>query len=325
MLSVALIIPCYNEESTIQKVIADFRKQIPKAEIYVCDNNSSDNTAEVAKEAGATVLFEKRQGKGNAVRRLFSTVKADLYIMVDGDATYDAPSINQLVASAVNEGHDMVVGRRRHTCDDAYRPGHQIGNRMITGTINMLFGNKLKLTDILSGYRVMTRRFVETFPLMSSGFDIETELTIHAMEMGVSVKEIETPYYERPDGSESKLSTYKDGFRILFRIITLVRSVRPMLMFGCLSLLIGLLGFGFGARVILEYLSTGQVLAIPSAILSVGAVLFSMLLLCSGIILDGLARQHRETKLLHYMSASDKAVFSLENQTQPSKRDRATC
>lgn len=321
MLSIALIVPCYNEEKTIAQVITDFRKQLPKAEIYVCDNNSSDNTAEVARNAGATVLLENRQGKGNAVRRLFSTVKADIYIMVDGDATYDAPSINDMIATAINEGHDMVVGRRIHTCAKAYRPGHQFGNKMITGTINKLFGNKLRLSDILSGYRVMTRRFVETFPLMSSGFDIETELTIHAMEMGVSVTEMDTPYYERPEGSESKLSTYKDGFKILFRIIGLVRSVKPLLLFGVLSLVALTVGGLFGARVIVEFLSTGVVLAIPSAILSMGLVSFSMILMCSGIILDGLARQHRETKLLHYMSASDRAVFMLDQHAKSSVRN----
>lgn len=309
MTSIAILIPCHNEEPTIAKVIQDFRQELPNASIYVCDNNSSDDTARVAHEAGAVVLTELRQGKGHALRRLFGAVRADIYLMVDGDATYDAPSSKALIARLCSDGHDMVIGRRVHRSEKAYRPGHQLGNRMITWAINAIFGNQRELTDVLSGYRSMTRRFVETFPLCSAGFDIETELTVHALHMGVSMVEIDTPYYERPAGSTSKLSTYKDGFKIGLRILALLKSVRPMLLFGLLAGVFALIGGALGGRVLYEFLATGMVLAIPSAILATGTMLLSMIFMTSGIVLHGLATQHRELKLLHYLSASDRTHF----------------
>ena len=235
---IAVIIPCYNEEVAIPDVIKAFRKELPKAEIYVYDNNSKDKTIEVAKKAGAIVRSEYGQGKGNVVRRMFADIDADIYVMIDGDHTYHAPSVNKLINKLKDENLDMVVGCRKATEQESYRSGHRFGNKLFTTFVAMLFGQSF--TDILSGYRVFSRRFVKSFPCMSGGFEIETELTVHSLDMKVPVAEVDTPYASRPEGSESKLSTYKDGIRILWMIFMLAKEIKPFLFFSCfLSLLLG--------------------------------------------------------------------------------------
>ncbi len=218
---IAVLVPCFNEEAAVATVIADFRKALPQADIYVYDNNSTDRTVAVAREAGAQVRSERRQGKGHVVRRMFADVDADIYVLVDGDATYHAASSPGMIAALCEDHLDMVVGLRVDRAEAAYRPGHRAGNRMLTGFLSTVFGRAFK--DILSGYRVLSRRFVKSFPVLSDGFEIETELSVHALELALPVVEIETPYYERPAGSFSKLNTWRDGFRILGTILKLYR------------------------------------------------------------------------------------------------------
>lgn len=298
--TIAVLIPCYNEEAAIGKVVRDFRKHLPSASIYVYDNNSRDKTIERAREAGAIVRSETRQGKGNVVRRMFADIEADIYILVDGDDTYDAASAPRLAKKLIDEGLDIVSGRRIAVASDAYRPGHVWGNRMLTGLTAMLF--QVKLLDMLTGYRVMSRRFVKSFPFTAEGFGIETELSVHAVRLRMPFAEVDTPYKERPAGSVSKLNTWRDGFRILFTIVSLVREERPMLFFNTIFVLLAMASLFFGIPVIKEYFETGLVPRLPSAVLAVGLMLLGFLALTSGVILDTVTQGRWENKRMAYLA-----------------------
>lgn len=297
---IAVLLPCYNEEAAIAQTIAGFRAALPGATIYVYDNNSRDRTIEVARDAGAIVRSERMQGKGNVVRRMFADVDADIYVMADGDATYDPASAAAMVARAQDEGLDMIVGTRVHEAADAYRRGHVLGNRVMTGILAGLFGRTF--TDIFSGYRVFSRRFVKSFPVLSAGFEIETEISVHALEMKMPVGEVETRYFARPEGSESKLNTYRDGFRIARTILTLYRFERPLLFFGIVGALFALLSVGLGIPLILTFLETGQVPRFPTAILSTGLMILAFLNLFAGLILDTVVRGRKEMRRLAYLA-----------------------
>lgn len=298
-LRIAVLVPCYNEAVTVAKVVEDFRTALPDAQICVFDNNSKDDTAAIARAHGAHVQQVSLQGKGHVVRRLFADVEADVYVMVDGDDTYHAPSAPALVQCLREGRHDMVVGVRRHEAEAAYRAGHVWGNRMLTGFLSRLFGRPCQ--DILSGYRAFSRRFAKSFPVLTAGFDIETELTVHALELKMSVGEVETPYKERPAGSFSKLSTYKDGFRILGTMLRLFSAERPLVFFGVLAALFALLGIGIGIPVILEFMRTGLVPRFPTAILATGLMILAALAAFAGLILDTVTRGRRELKMLAYL------------------------
>ncbi len=299
-LEIAVLVPCYNEAAAIGKVVADFRAALPSAKIYVYDNNSSDNTIEVATAAGADVHREERRGKGNVVRRMFQDIEADVYVMVDGDDTYDASVAQQLVNKLVDGNLDMVVGRRIETHQAAYRAGHRLGNAVLTGLVRWLFG--AKIVDMLSGYRVFSRRFVKSFPSFSREFEIETELTVHAMQMRMPVAEIDTNYKERPPGSTSKLRTFRDGWRILLTITNLMRNERPLLFFSLIGLLVATVAVILGLPVFLEYLDTHLVRRFPTAILCTGLVVISFLCIATGLILDLVSHVRRESKRLAYLS-----------------------
>ncbi|MFC6646091.1 glycosyltransferase family 2 protein [Granulicella cerasi] len=296
---VAVVVPCYNEAASIGRVVRDFRAALPGAEIYVYDNNSSDNTVELAREAGAFVASETLQGKGNVMRRMFSDVEADIYVLVDGDATYEAKSAPEMIRMLAEQRLDMVTGTRVTEIKAAYRRGHRAGNLLLTGIVARIFGNRM--TDMLSGYRVMSRRFVKSFPALSSGFETETELTIHALELAMPLGEIDTPYYDRGEGSTSKLNTYNDGLRILLTIIKLVKEERPLQFFSLLSLVLFVTGVGISIPILLEYHRTHLVPRLPTALLSTGIVLLSFMLLVCGLILDSVARGRKETKRLRYL------------------------
>jgi glycosyltransferase involved in cell wall biosynthesis len=297
---IAVLVPCYNEEIAISKVVAAFRKALPDAVIHVYDNNSSDRTAAVARRAGAIVGNESRQGKGHVVRRMFADIDADVYVLVDGDATYDAPSAPAMVAKLVNESLDMVVGTRVDREASAYRRGHRSGNYLFTWFVAGIFGSSF--SDILSGYRIFSRRFVKSFPALSTGFEIETELTIHALELGMPVGEVETPYFARPEGSASKLSTWRDGLRISWTIQRLYRTERPLQFFGFIALVLGALSIALAVPVIETYLATGLVPRLPTAILATGLMLAAFLALAAGLILDTVTRGRREIKRLAYLA-----------------------
>jgi glycosyltransferase involved in cell wall biosynthesis len=297
---IAVLVPCYNEEIAITKVIAAFKKALPDAVIHVYDNNSSDRTAAVARKAGAVVGNESRQGKGHVVRRMFADIDADIYVLVDGDATYDAPSVPAMVAKLVNENLDMVVGTRVDREASAYRRGHRSGNYLFTWFVAGIFGSSF--SDILSGYRIFSRRFVKSFPALSTGFEIETELTIHALELGMPVGEIETPYFARLEGSASKLSTWRDGLRISWTIQRLYRTERPLQFFGFIALVLGALSIALAVPVIETYLATGLVPRLPTAILATGLMLAAFLALAAGLVLDTVTRGRREIKRLAYLA-----------------------
>ncbi len=296
---VAVVIPCYNEEHTIADTVAGFRKVLPGAAIHVYDNNSRDRTIEIARAAGAQVQSEPLQGKGNVVRRMFADVDADIYVMIDGDNTYDAPSAPRLIAKLWNEQLDMVVGSRKETAQEAYRPGHRFGNRLLTGCVASIFGNRFG--DMLSGYRVFSRRFVKSFPALSAGFETETELTVHALQLRMPVAEVPTPYYSRPEGSVSKLSTYRDGFRILRMIAILFKEERPLVFFSLVAAALGLVSVALGTPIILEFMHTGLVPRFPTALLAASVMLLAFLALVCGLVLDTVTRGRRETKRLHYL------------------------
>jgi glycosyl transferase family 2 len=298
--SVAVLVPCYNEEVAIARVVADFRANLPDAAIYVYDNNSTDRTAEVARAAGATVRRESRQGKGYVVRRMFGDVDADIYVLVDGDATYDAPSARAMIARLVEGGLDMVVGARRDQEQAAYRPGHRFGNRMLTGFVANVFG--AAFVDMLSGYRVFSRRFVKSFPVLSSGFEIETELTIHALNLELPVAEIETPYFARQAGSVSKLSTWRDGLRILRTIVRLNRAERPLPFFGGIGLLLAVVSIALAIPIFVTYVEQGTVPRMPTAVLSTGLMILACLAVACGLVLDTVTRGRREMKILAYLA-----------------------
>jgi len=297
---VAVLVPCFNDEAAIATVVADFRQALPSAEIYVYDNNSKDRTAAVAREAGAEVRSERRQGKGHVVRRMFADVDADIYVLVDGDATYDAPSAAAMIEMLVNDRLDMVVGLRADQVRSAYRPGHRTGNWMLTNFLSSVFGQAFK--DILSGYRVFSRRFVKSFPVLSDGFEIETELTVHALELALPVAEVETPYYARPEGSFSKLNTWRDGFRILGTILKLYRSEKPLRFFSAIGVFLALVSIGLALPILITYLEQGIVPRLPTAVLSMGLMIVAMLSVSSGLVLDTVTRGRREMKLLAYLS-----------------------
>jgi glycosyltransferase involved in cell wall biosynthesis len=297
---IAVLVPCYNEEAAVATVVADFRKALPAADIYVYDNNSSDRTMAVARDAGAEVRSERRQGKGHVVRRMFADVDADIYLLVDGDATYDAASAPRMIDALVSDHLDMVVGFRVDQVEAAYRPGHRTGNRMLTGFLSSVFGQDFK--DILSGYRVFSRRFVKSFPVLSDGFEIETELTVHALELSLPVAEVATPYYARPEGSFSKLNTWRDGFRILGTILKLYRSEKPLRFFTAIGFFLTLVSFGLAFPVIVTYFEEGLVPRLPTAVLSMGLMILAMLSVSSGLVLDTVTRGRREIKLLAYLS-----------------------
>ncbi|HEX4160242.1 MAG TPA: glycosyltransferase family 2 protein [Rhizomicrobium sp.] len=296
---IAVLVPCYNEEAAIGQVVRDFRATLPTAMIYVYDNNSSDLTAERAREAGAIVRYEDRRGKGNVVRRMFADVEADIYVLVDGDDTYDAAAAPRLARALVEGGYDIVSGRRVAVGEHAYRAGHVLGNRLLTGLTATMF--HVKLGDLLTGYRVMSRRFVKSFPFTAEGFGIETELTVHAVRLLMPIVEIDTRYKERPAGSVSKLSTWGDGFRILFTIVGLVREERPLVFFTGLFLILAIVSLTIGTPVIVEYLRTGLVPRLPSAVLATALMSLGFLSLASGLILDTVTRGRWELKRTAYL------------------------
>src|SRR5271163_825058 len=297
---VAILVPCYNEERAIAKVVADFRSALPAATVYVYDNNSTDGTVAAARAAGAVVRRETYQGKGHVVRRMFNDIEADIYVLVDGDATYDAASAPAMVDKLVEERLDMVVGARIDREEAAYRRGHRTGNRVLTGFVAHMFGRSF--TDILSGYRVFSRRFVKSFPILSGGFEIETELTIHALQLELPVGEIATPYYSRPIGSASKLSTYSDGFRILWTVLKLYRAERPLSLFGAFGIALAIMSIGLAIPIVITYVQEGLVPRLPTAILSTGLMLLGFLSIACGLILDTVTRGRREIKLLAYLA-----------------------
>ncbi len=297
---VAVLVPCFNEEAAVAKVVADFRKALPSAEIFVYDNNSSDRTVALAREAGAEVRSERRQGKGHVVRRMFADIDADIYLLVDGDATYDAASAPRMIDALLSGHLDMVVGLRVDQAAAAYRPGHRTGNWMLTSFLASVFGQAFK--DILSGYRVFSRRFVKSFPVLSDGFEIETELSVHALELALPVAEIETPYYARPEGSFSKLNTWRDGFRILGTILKLYRSEKPLRFFTAIGIFLTLVSVGLAIPIVITYLEQGVVPRLPTAVLSMGLMILAMLSMSSGLVLDTVTRGRREMKLLAYLS-----------------------
>ena len=296
---IAVLLPCYNEAAAVAKTVADFCAALPDATIYVYDNNSRDETVAIARAAGAIVRGERMQGKGHVVRRMFADVDADIYVMADGDATYEAASAPDMIARLVEENLDMVVGTRVHEAAEAYRRGHVLGNRMMTGMLAGLFGRSF--TDIFSGYRVFSRRFVKSFPLLSAGFEIETEISVHALELRMPVGEIEAPYYARPEGSASKLSTYRDGFRILNTIVTLYRIERPLLFFGLIGLVFALAALVLAIPIFVTFAQTGLVPRYPTAILATGLMILAFLCAFAGLILDTVVRGRREMRRLAYL------------------------
>ncbi len=297
---IAVLIPCFNEAAAIATVVRDFRAVLPSATIFVYDNNSTDGTAEVARAAGAMVRREPLQGKGNVIRRMFADIEADFYVLVDGDATYDAAAAPAMLERARQEGLDMVTGVRMAEGGGAYRRGHRFGNRLLTGLVAVVFGNRV--SDMLSGYRVFSRRFVKSFPALASGFETETEFTVHALELAMPIGELPVHYRERPVGTASKLNTIRDGLRILRTIVQLVKEERPLPFFSIAAGLLFLFGVLLFWPVLLTYLETGLVPRLPTAILSLGLVLLSFLSLACGLILDTVTRGRREAKRIAYLA-----------------------
>ena len=300
-LRIAVLLPCYNEEAAIARTVAGFRAALPDARIYVYDNNSADRTREVAAAAGAVVRSERMQGKGHVVRRMFADVEADIYVMADGDSTYDAAAAPALVGKLLDERLDMVVGARRSEGEgEAYRRGHMLGNKVFTGLLSSLFGRSF--SDIFSGYRVFSRRFVKSFPALSRGFETETEISVHALELAMPVAEVETAYGARPEGSHSKLSTYGDGWRILKTILHLYRIERPVLFYGSFALFLAALAVVLAVPLAITFFETGLVPRFPTAILATGLMILAFLSFFTGLILDTVVRGRREVRRLHYLS-----------------------
>ncbi|MBK0094573.1 glycosyltransferase [Erwinia sp. S63] len=297
---VAVVIPCYNEGIAIRKVVNDFKIAMPDAGVFVFDNNSKDNTVQEALKAGAKVLHVKEQGKGNVVRRIFADVSADVYVMVDGDATYDASCAPAMIKKLISERLDMVVGVRKHEDYLAYRPGHTLGNKMLTGCVKSIFGGNF--SDMLSGYRVFSARYAKSFPAMSTGFETETELTVHALELRMPYDEFITPYVARMEGSTSKLSTYKDGIKILRMIIKLYSSERPFAFFSIIAMLVALIAVILSIPLATNYIETGLVPRIPTALLSTGLVIISTISFFVGLVLESVTLARREIKRLSYLS-----------------------
>ncbi len=306
---IAVIVPCRNESLTIAQVVQDFQTELSHAKIYVYDNRSSDDTAEKAQLAGAIVCHEFQPGKGNVVRRMFADIEADIYILIDGDNTYEPSAVSRLIQRLLQERLDMVVGVRRIAshATKAYRPGHQFGNLFLTSVVKLLFGAKLK--DMLSGYRVFSKRFVKSFPALSSGFEIETELTVHALELKIPFAEEPTLYGERPDGSESKLRTFSDGWRVLGTSILLFKEVKPFLFFSIVSFILASLSLGLGLPLLATYLKTGLVPRFPTAMLSASIMLLAFLSFTCGLILDSVARGRKELKRMAYLAYPSNQKF----------------
>ena len=297
---IAVLLPCYNEEAAIGRVVAGFQDALPGARVFVYDNNSRDRTVEQAEQAGAIVRAERMQGKGHVVRRMFADVDADVYVMADGDLTYDPKAALAMVEQLVRERLDMVVGTRIHEAKDAYRGGHVLGNRLFTGLLARLFGRSF--SDIFSGYRVFSRRFVKSFPVLSEGFEIETEMSVHALELRMPIGEVETVYGARPEGSESKLSTFRDGWRILKTIVTLYRVERPVLFYGLIGALLVVAALLLSVPLVTTYLDTGLVPRFPTAILVTGMIIVAVLCFFAGLILDTVTRGRREMRRLAYLA-----------------------
>lgn len=297
---VAILIPCYNEASAIGDVVTAFGSALPDAKIYIYDNNSTDDTKIRAEAAGAVVRTESQQGKGYVVRRMFADVDADVYVLVDGDATYHAASAPRLIRELLDGPLDMVNGARVSDAKMQHRPGHEFGNRLLSGLVAWIFGDRFK--DMLSGFKVFSRRYVKSFPAMSAGFEIETELTVHALELGMPVAEVETPYSERAAGTESKLNTFRDGFRILKTIGVFIKEERPLQFFSALAGLFALTAVLLAWPVLATYFETGLVPRFPTAILATGLMLIGALSFTAGLILDTVTRGRREAKRMRYLS-----------------------
>lgn len=291
---IAVLIPCYNESLTIEKVVSDYKEALPEATIYVYDNNSSDHTDELARKAGAKVVYEYRQGKGNVIRSMFRDIDAECYLMIDGDDTYPAENAREMVDLVLNKGVDMVIGDRLSSTyfTENKRPFHNMGNRIVRGLINHLFHSNVK--DIMTGYRAFSRLFVKSFPVFSKGFEIETEMTIHALDKNFLLEEIPVTYRDRPEGSESKLNTVSDGMKVLKTIASLFRDYKPLLFFSCASIICLLLGIGFFVPVFVSYIHTGLVEKIPTIIVSGVVFTVGILLWICGLILDVVVKKHRQ-------------------------------
>src|SRR5882672_3879940 len=296
---VAILIPCYNEAHTVAGVVTAFRTVLPAAAVYVYDNNSTDETAAHAAAAGAVVRREPLQGKGNVIRRMFADIEADIYVLVDGDGTYDAASAPRMIDLLLDDDLDMVSAARDAT-HDAYRPGHRFGNLLLTGIVGRFFGNRF--TDMLSGYRVFSRRFAKSFPGLAHGFEVETELTIHALELRLPIAEIRAPYGSRPPGSASKLGTIRDGLRVLWTIIVLIKEERPLPFFAVIALSLVISSIVLAIPIIMTFMQTGLVPRIPTAVLATGMMILAFLSLASGLVLDTVTRGRKEMKRLHYLS-----------------------
>ncbi|MCO5732741.1 glycosyltransferase [Rhizobium sp. SSA_523] len=327
-LTIAILLPCFNEAATIGPLVRGFRRALPHATIYVYDNNSTDGTALAAMLEGAEVRRERRQGKGHVVRRMFADIEADLYVMADGDGTYAPEDAEELIRTLLSERSDMVVGRRRGVQDDAGRQGHATGNRLFNMLYRMLFGPDF--TDIFSGYRAFTRRYVKSFPAISGGFEIETEMSVHASRLKLPVSELELHYGRRPEGSFSKLSTFRDGFRILRMFAMLMKETRPFLFFGVISALLFAAGLALSAPVILDYLQTGLVPRMPTWMASLMLVSLSSVALTAGIILDSVARGRNEMLRLAYLNVPARSPGQApaaqerpDHLPQPDSRTRA--
>lgn len=299
---IAVLIPCYNEELTISKVVKDSKKYLPQATVYVYDNNSTDKTRYVAQKAGAIVRAEPKQGKGNVVRRMFSDIDADIYVLIDGDATYDIRSAPKMIKTLIDEDMDMVIGMRKETDTACYRTGHKDGNRVLTKIVQIFMGQKL--TDMLSGFRVFSKRYVKTFPAQSKGFEIETELTIYALSRRLPIKEIETNYFSRPEGSISKLSTCKDGIKILKTILILIKEERPLMFFSLIAGILLILSIVLMFPVLLDFMKTGLVLRFPTAILASSLAVCAFISFLIGVVLDSVANIKKEISHCQYLSYS---------------------
>lgn len=297
---IAVLIPCYNEGTAIATVVRDFSAALPTATIYVYDNNSTDDTATQAKQAGAVVRLETLQGKGNVVRRMFADIEAEVYVLVDGDGTYDAASAATMVDHLLANSLDMVNAARVQTTQAAFRAGHVFGNKLLSNSVALIFGNRLR--DMLSGYRAMSRRFVKSFPALSTGFETETELTVHALELRLPVAEVKTPYGDRIGGTQSKLRTFRDGFRILRTIGLLVKEERPLQFFSAVATLLAVTSLLLGWPLVVEFLETGLVPRMPTAILATGLMILAFVSFVAGLILDTVTLARREIKRLHYLS-----------------------
>jgi glycosyltransferase involved in cell wall biosynthesis len=298
-LDIAVLVPCFNEAAAISKVVRDFYAALPECRVFVYDNGSTDGTATIAAKAGAIVRYEPLPGKGNVVRRMFADVEADVYVLVDGDDTYDAAYAPQLIELLLNQSLDLVTAARDEVSEAAYRRGHRFGNWLLTSLVAALFGNRF--SDMLSGYRVISRRLVKSFPLLSAGFEIETELTVHALQLRVPIAEVVTPYRHRPEGSVSKLRTYKDGFRIITTIARLVKAERPMYFFGVIAALLACASLLAGIPVVEEFLRTGLVPRQPTVVLAASLMMLACLSLTCGLILDTVTKGRIEQKRMRYL------------------------